>query len=65
MENKVTVYWENQSTVWWNQICADIMEVFGLPGGRYVSVPTEDYMEFTFNNPKDAELCRVLISHQQ
>jgi hypothetical protein len=47
---------------WWNQTCADIMEVFGLPGGKYTSHPSADFMLFRFNSKKDYQLCKILLS---
>jgi hypothetical protein len=41
-----------------------VLEVFGLPGGRYESKPEHDYMSFTFKNQKDATLCRILLSER-
>lgn len=61
---EVRVYWDNQSGHWWNETCADIMEIFGLPGDRYTSSPTENHMTFTFKNKKDANLCRILVSEK-
>jgi hypothetical protein len=49
---------------WWNQLCADIMEVFGLPGDRYTSHPYEDCMLFRFKSKKDYQLCKILISEK-
>ena len=46
----------------WNELCANIIEVFGLPGDRYMSHPTPDNMTFYFKSEKDLLLCRVLIS---
>lgn len=60
--NTITVPWENQSNVWWNETCANIIEHFGLPGDRYTSHPSENYMKFVFKNDKDAFMCRLLIS---
>lgn len=62
--NQIKIDWNNQSGHWWNETCADIMETFGLPGDRYVSSPTADYMLFTFKNKKDADLCRILVSEK-
>jgi hypothetical protein len=62
--NKVTVPWESQSNVWWNEICADIVEHFGLPGGKYVTTLNEDQMDFIFYDDRDALLCQILISDQ-
>ena len=64
MDNTVTVPWQNQSNVWWNQTCADIMEVFGLPGGRYRTEVSTEAMIFYFENAKDAFMCRIMISDQ-
>lgn len=54
--------WNGQDNYWWNEVCADIMEVFGLPGEKYVSHPTPNYMDFYFKSTKDLEFCKILIS---
>jgi hypothetical protein len=41
-----------------------VLEVFGLPGGRYESRPETDYMSFTFKSKRDADLCRILLSER-
>jgi hypothetical protein len=58
----VSVPWQGQKEYWWNEICADILEVFGLPGNRFTSRPTNDKMDFYFKSEKDAQLCKILIS---
>ncbi len=63
-DNVVTVVWDNQNGFWWNETCAMVLEVFGLPGDRFVYAPHEDYMTFKFNNQKDADLCRILLSER-
>ena len=63
-DNTVTVVWDNQNDFWWNETCAMVLEVFGLPGDRYESKPEHDYMSFTFKNIKDAELCKILLSER-
>jgi hypothetical protein len=60
--NTINVPWESQSNTWWNEVCAKIIEQFGLPGDRYTSHPTESNMEFIFKNEQDAFMCRILIS---
>lgn len=60
----VRLPWNGQDKYWWNEVCADIMEVFGLPGDRFTSHPTPDYMDFHFKSEKDAELCRILVSEK-
>ena len=63
-ENTVTVLWDNQTEFWWNETCAMVLEVFGLPGHKYESKPKADHMSFTFKNRKDADLCRILLSER-
>ncbi len=63
-DTTVTVTWDNQNGFWWNETCAMVLEVFGLPGGRYTSHPNQDAMFFIFNNVKDANLCRILLSER-
>lgn len=58
----VKVPWRGQSNYWWNEACASVLEVFGLPGERYTSHPTMDFMAFHFASKKDADMCRILIS---
>lgn len=60
---RITVPWRWQDNAWWNETCAKIVEHFGLPGGRYVTVVSSECMHFDFNNSKDALMCRLLISH--
>jgi len=62
--NTVTVLWDNQNGFWWNETCAIVIEVFGLPGDRYVTKPSHDAMFFDFKNKKDADLCRILLSER-
>jgi hypothetical protein len=40
----------------WNEVCAWAIEYFGLPGDRFRTAANVEYMEFHFNNPKDALL---------
>jgi hypothetical protein len=60
--NVINVPWESQSNIWWNEVCAKIIEQFGLPGDRYTSHPTESNMKFIFKNEQDAFMCKILIS---
>ena len=64
MDLDVCVKWDNQNGFWWNETCAIVVEVFGLPGGRYESKPSHDAMFFDFKNQKDADLCRILLSER-
>jgi hypothetical protein len=63
-DNDVNIEWQKIGalTYEWHQLCADVVEVFGLPGDRFTSHPSVDYMRFTFKNKKDADLCKILLS---
>ncbi len=61
---EICIPWENQSNIWWNETCAQIVEHFGLPGGRYKTEVGEDNMKFFFNDERDALLCKIMISEQ-
>lgn len=58
----VRLPWDGQDKYWWNEVCADVIEVFGLPGDRFTSHPTPNYMDFHFKSQKDYELCKILLS---
>lgn len=38
----------------WNQTCAWAIEKFGLPGNKFITHPTVDYMDFAFKAKEDA-----------
>lgn len=38
----------------WDKKCAQALELFGLPGHKFITHPTEDYMEFIFKDEVDA-----------
>ncbi len=64
MGNKVVVPWKSQSDVWWNHTCANIIEVFGLPGHKYRTEVSAEAMIFYFNNEKDAFMCQIMVSEE-
>ena len=47
----------------WNEMCAWAIEHFGLPGDRYITHATEDYMEWMFNDNKDRLLFVTAWGH--
>ena len=63
-DHEVIVDWHMQGNNWWNETCAMVLEVFGLPGQRFVYSPSEDFMTFTFKSKRDADLCRILLSER-
>lgn len=50
------------STPAWNEITASIVEHFGLPGDKYTTELTSDYMNFIFRDDRDGLLCKILVS---
>lgn len=51
-----------QDGQWWNESCAMIIEHFGLPGQRYTTEVSADYMKFFFKTEQDALMCNLLLS---
>ena len=47
----VRIHWSKRSC---NEICVFAVENYGLPGGKYTTQPTSDYMDFYFKNDIDA-----------
>ena len=37
----------------WNEILARCVEVFGLPGDRYITAANVDFMDFKFSDEQD------------
>ena len=62
--NEVIVPWTGQNSIWWNEACAQVLEVFGLPGDKYTYHPTIEHMVFLFKSEKDAILCKILLSER-
>jgi len=45
----------------WNEICTVVIEKFGLPGEKYTTELSNDYMIFNFKEPEDALLAKLTI----
>lgn len=61
--NVIQIPWKGyQSNIWWNEICANIVEHFGLPGNKYTTEVSENAMKFYFCDEKDAFMCKLLVS---
>ena len=57
---RVRIPWRTgQGEEWWNVTCAWAIEHFGLPGDRYMTHPTEDFMDFVFRDDKDAAFFKL------
>jgi hypothetical protein len=48
----------------WNEICAQGMEMFGLPGDRYITDANVNDMTWWFRNEQDALLMTLKFSEQ-
>jgi hypothetical protein len=46
----------------WNEICADAMELFGLPGDRYITDANVNDMTWYFKNEQDALIMTLKFS---
>jgi hypothetical protein len=52
----VTVYWgQGADTMhYWNELCASSLEMFGLPGDRFITDISAEAMTWIFRSDKDA-----------
>jgi hypothetical protein len=46
----------------WNEICVKVLEVFGLPGHRYITASSTMHLIFRFKTENDYHLCTILLS---
>ena len=55
---KVKLTWKlgQDTTEWWNQACAWVIEEYGLPGNQYKTEITENYMIFDFKDKEHAAM---------
>ena len=52
---RVRISWQEKHDIpTWNETCAWAVEQFGLPGDRFETHATEDYMDFYFKDERDA-----------
>jgi hypothetical protein len=59
---RVRVPWEtNHKHYRWNEICATAIEKFGLPGDKFETHATEDYMDFYFKDERDAIIFKLIL----
>jgi hypothetical protein len=45
----------------WNEICATVIEKFGLPGDKYTTEVSSQYMIFYFKEAEDAMLAKLTL----
>jgi hypothetical protein len=62
MSSTVRISWsrEFENEQQWNEVCAWAIEHFGLPGDRFQSHATIDYMDFVFKSNKDALVMAIM-----
>ena len=60
-EYNIYVEWQYEKMPW-NEICARVLEVFGLPGGRYVTASSTQHLVIKFKSEKDYRLCQIMLS---
>jgi hypothetical protein len=60
----VTVRWgQGADTMpYWNEICAASIEMFGLPGDRFITDIGPEAMTWTFRDDRDALLFKLKFS---
>jgi hypothetical protein len=58
----VYIPWKEQRDQYWNDLCARVVEHFGLPGGKYTTHPDIDWMTFSFKSEQDHLMCKMLLS---
>jgi len=63
MPATVRITWEDKGRdVEWNEICAWAIEHFGLPGKKYMTKVNELYLDFLFQDSKDALIMSIKYS---
>lgn len=60
----VVIPWSAQldTVTAWNEVCAQGMELFGLPGGRYITEANVNDMTWWFCNEQDALIMTLKFS---
>lgn len=53
---RVRIPWKRANIIDWNEACAWAMEQYGLPGDKFTTHATADYIDFYFDNERDAIL---------
>jgi hypothetical protein len=57
--------WTSDSKFHWNEICAQVLEDFGMPGDRYVTEVGLLEMAFIFKDPQDLLLFKLKWSEYE
>ena len=58
-----TIPWrENDNNQRWDEICISAIELFGMPGNRYVTDISQDQMSWIFKTEQDQLLFKLKFS---
>ena len=60
-----TLVWHPDASMPWNEICAQVVEQFGLPGNRYITDVGLFDMSFTFQDQQDLLLFKLKWSEYE
>ena len=52
----------NDDILAWDEICYKTIELFGLPGDRYITDISYKWMDWIFRDPKDALIFKLKFS---
>ena len=62
----MTLHWARDDYMeLWNMRMAQVVELFGLPGDRYITEISSEEMTFWFRDPHDALLFRLCHGHSE
>jgi hypothetical protein len=59
------ISWQPGDSMSWNEICAQVVEQFGLPGDRYITEVGLLDMAFIFKSPQDLLLFKLKWSEYE
>jgi hypothetical protein len=59
------ISWHSKGTMSWNEICAQVVEQFGLPGDRYITEVGLLEMAFIFKDPQDLLIFKLKWSEYE
>jgi hypothetical protein len=62
---RARIMWKINGVLTWNEICAQVLEDFGMPGDRYVTEVGLLEMAFIFKDPQDLLLFKLKWSEYE
>ena len=52
----------NDDIMAWDEVCYKSIDLFGLPGDRYITDISTEWMDWIFKDPKDALIFKLKFS---